>query len=229
MTQSKQVRKEQALQTRRRMLDAAYRLFCEQGYPAITMQAIAREAGVAVQTVYFTFHTKAELMIELVESVAGGPEAGIPVLERSWQREAATVEDGRRAIALVVEHGVEIYRRMAPLNPAFKVAASLDSDVHSYYDRVVSQRKQAMRDFVATLQTRGQLRQELGIALGGDIVAALLSHETYLLLVIDSHWPVARYKWWVYRLLCHELLDESVLHRDGDPTAGLSFAYDSLQ
>ena len=43
------------------MLEAAYELFCSDGYRATTMEAIAERAGVAVQTLYFTFHTKDEL------------------------------------------------------------------------------------------------------------------------------------------------------------------------
>ena len=55
-------RQERAATTRRRMLDAAYDLFCEQGFRATTMDAIAQRAGVAVQTLYFTFHTKDALL-----------------------------------------------------------------------------------------------------------------------------------------------------------------------
>ena len=38
--------------TRRRIADAARRLFTRDGYAATTLVGIAREAGVAVQTVY---------------------------------------------------------------------------------------------------------------------------------------------------------------------------------
>ena len=46
------LRKQQASQTRMRILDAAQRLFAEKGYPASTVEAIAGAAGVAVDTVY---------------------------------------------------------------------------------------------------------------------------------------------------------------------------------
>src|SRR3954452_10466132 len=52
------LRQEQARSTRRRILDAARRLFVTRGYGAVTMDEIAREAGVAYQTVYAVFGTK---------------------------------------------------------------------------------------------------------------------------------------------------------------------------
>jgi AcrR family transcriptional regulator len=44
------------------MLDAAIACFTTSGYAGTTMAQIAEQAGVAVQTLYFTFHTKAELL-----------------------------------------------------------------------------------------------------------------------------------------------------------------------
>ena len=41
---------------------AAIEVFTESGYVGARMSDIADRAGVAVQTVYFTFHTKAELL-----------------------------------------------------------------------------------------------------------------------------------------------------------------------
>src|SRR5215471_14054435 len=56
-------------QGRSMIIAAAHRLFIEQGYDAATMQAIADAAGVAVQTVYYLFGTKAALLAA-VEALA---------------------------------------------------------------------------------------------------------------------------------------------------------------
>ncbi|MGH2394330.1 MAG: helix-turn-helix domain-containing protein, partial [Candidatus Limnocylindria bacterium] len=66
-------RRQRAAATRRRIGEAAFRLFALSGYAATTMEAIAREAGVAVQTVYFTFHTKAAVLIEAMKVGGGAP------------------------------------------------------------------------------------------------------------------------------------------------------------
>ena len=56
-------RAERTRTNRRRMVDCARKLFTTQGYPATTMEQIASAAGVAVQTMYYTFRTKARLLV----------------------------------------------------------------------------------------------------------------------------------------------------------------------
>ena len=51
-------RQEQAQMTRQRILDAARRLLTRGTYTTVTMEDIAKEAGVAYQTVYAVFGTK---------------------------------------------------------------------------------------------------------------------------------------------------------------------------
>ena len=55
-------RRERSRATHWRIVEAAHRLFTIQGYASTTMGQVAEAAGVAVQTVYFVFHTKAALL-----------------------------------------------------------------------------------------------------------------------------------------------------------------------
>lgn len=54
----------------RTILQAAERLFCEHGYPNTKMQDIAREAEIAVGTVYFHFRNKEDLLLQLMDDIA---------------------------------------------------------------------------------------------------------------------------------------------------------------
>jgi len=54
------------------MLDAALSLFMEQGYDDTTIQQVATAAGVAVQTVYFTFGSKSRLLGQFQDRVVLG-------------------------------------------------------------------------------------------------------------------------------------------------------------
>ena len=69
------LREERAAVTRRRILDAARHRFFEDGYAATTLKAIATEAGVAVQTVYAVFGSKAAMLAELRALAVDLPEA----------------------------------------------------------------------------------------------------------------------------------------------------------
>ena len=74
------------------MLDAAYDLFCSDGYRPTTMEAIAERAGVAVQTLYFTFHTKDDLFQEVHERTVLGDE-NLPPPMQTWYLAAVASED----------------------------------------------------------------------------------------------------------------------------------------
>ena len=88
-------RRERAKATRRRIAEAALARFSGQGYAATTMDAIAHDAGVAVQTVYFTFHTKAELLIAALTIAGGGPARPKTSSPETGSRRSSTRRTGR--------------------------------------------------------------------------------------------------------------------------------------
>src|SRR5215207_6672140 len=97
--------RERARATRRRIREAALRLFVELGYLATTIEAIAAEAAVAVQTVYFVFGSKRALLTEILDMATAGDEAPVPVVARPWVEEARRESDPRRTVRLIVHHG----------------------------------------------------------------------------------------------------------------------------
>src|SRR3954452_7777755 len=110
-------RRERAAATRQRIVEAALQVFVERGYTGAKMTDIAALAGVAVQTVYFTFHTKPELLRACYESAVLGPDR-IPPPLAEWYTEAL---DSRTADVAV--------RRFAEGNAAIAVRAAGIDDV----------------------------------------------------------------------------------------------------
>lgn len=217
-------RSEKAAATRQRILDAAQRLFSEYGYAGTTMQAIADEADVAVQTVYFVFHTKGELLRQLLMSVGRRPEDPLETMQRDWVQEAMTDPDGRRSIALMIEHGNDIYARIAPVGAAIGQAASVEPEVAEVWNGLVEERRQGIRRIIDSLATRGQLRAGLAVDRAADIVYGLHRPETFAVFVDECGWPVKEFKAWSYRLLCDQLLGpQPASHQDQPPTRGLTF------
>src|SRR5205809_713292 len=60
--------------TRRTVVAAAQALFVTKGYKATTMADIAREAGVAMQSVYKAGKSKADLLQRVIEVVVAGDD-----------------------------------------------------------------------------------------------------------------------------------------------------------
>lgn len=216
-------RRQRAAATHRRIVESAHRLFTAQGY-GVTMEAIAAGAGVAVQTVYFIFHTKASLLREVISYAAAGQHNAEPVMERPWIAEALAAEDGRRVLAVSMEYGTDIFARVAPLSAALDAAAESDPEVATHVREIGRARRDGMGRLVQRLADHGWLRAGLTVDRATDIMFAVHSHATYRILVLECGWPLPDYKAWQYYTLCEQLLSEDARVPGGvDPTSGLSF------
>ena len=109
--------------TRNRILDAARRLFAERGPAAVSMEDVARAAGVGKGTLYRRYRDKAALAVALLdeqeralqeELLRGSPPLGpgAPPAERLAAFYAAIVEltEANAELALAAEHGGARYR-----------------------------------------------------------------------------------------------------------------------
>jgi len=205
-----QTRRDRARATRRRIAGAALRSFSELGYAATTMDAVAREAGVAVQTVYFTFHTKAELLIASLEIAGGEPGSPGVVMERAWIGRVIEATTVSRRLALIVEHSNEIYARVGPLLGAVSAAASVDPEVDQAWRGVVARRRAGMSQIIELFAARGELRDGLDPALALDLLFGINRAETYLAFTLECGWPMARYKAWQFATLVRQFLPAEI-------------------
>src|SRR5258708_34374425 len=111
------LRKERARATRRRMIDAAYKLFTERGY-GVPLTDIAKEAGVAVQTLYFTFHTKAELMSAVLHLAVLAEDLPPSPLDQPWLETMFADPAPRRPLHRFCDARTAIYVRVGRLSPS---------------------------------------------------------------------------------------------------------------
>ncbi len=120
-TYDNELRAEQADATRRRILDALVRTIAR-GVAALSVPAVAREAGVSVPTVYRHFKSKAALVAALSPHLVGRAglmdtalmeSADLPTIVREMYRRNADMDTEVRA-ALASELGQEMRRRMMP-------------------------------------------------------------------------------------------------------------------
>ena len=200
-----QIRRERTIATRRRMVEAAYRLFCQNGYVATTMEAIAREADVAVPTLYFTFHTKGAILGEALGAAVMGLDEPVGPEEAPWYQAFEAEPDPRRALEMVVENTAVILRRVGPLMAAIQGAAS-DPEVTAVYDLGVQRRHDGYRRIVRLLARKGGLRQGLGVARATDVLFVLLSPDLFDALASGRGWSFAECKRWLVEVLSEQLL-----------------------
>jgi AcrR family transcriptional regulator len=204
------VRAEKALATRRRMREAALRLFREQGYAATPMQAIADEAGVAVQTLYFTFGTKRALLSEILDIAIAGDEEPVATLDRPHIQ--ALIDDPDPVAQLRGQARVtrSVYERLAPALEVVRGAATADPDLAALWERSIQQRATVMERFIAALATKTSLRDGMDQATAVDIALALQSPEIIMFLTGQRAWSPEKYEKWLADALISELLPAKV-------------------
>ena len=145
------LRERKKQQTRQLIADTAWRLFADRGFERVTVVEIAREAQVAVATVFNYFPTKEDLFFyrleafgaQLVEAVSERP-AGEPALAAF--RRALMGSGGLLALAQAGDH--QALERLRTVNRVTAASPAL------------------------------QAREQLAMARNADALAALLAAET---------------------------------------------------
>jgi len=200
------VRAEKAQANRQRMRAAAQTLFTSRGYSATSMQAIADEAGMAVQTLYFTFRTKRALLSELLDVAIAGDDEPVPTLERP--RVLAAIDNPDPVAQLRELAGIarEIYERVAPVLQVVAHAAPGDPEIHELWMTNNAQRAVVMEHFITALATETPLREGLDTPMAIDIALALQSPEMYQFFTTRRGWTPTRWEHWTADALVTQLL-----------------------
>jgi AcrR family transcriptional regulator len=199
-------RRAQAEATRRDILEAAERLFAEEGYGATTMAAIAKEAGVALKTVYLAFETKSGLLRALWNLRLRGDAADVPVGDREWYREVLDEPDPARALGLNARNSRVIKERFGRLHPVVRGAATVDRDVDAMLRRIQSEFYENQRAVVESLAQRNALRKGLDVTRATDILWTLNHPDVWHHLVFERGWTPEQYEQWFADASCRELL-----------------------
>lgn len=187
------------------MAKAAFGLFCERDYSGTTMAHIAEAAGVAVQTVYFTFHTKAAVLSRAYDfAVAGEGEPTVP-WEQPWYREMVDATDVVESLGRLVAGVGEITRRLTPLYVVTSGAAASDPEVAEVVDRHERWRVEGYRDMVEVLRARSALRAGLTPERANHLLLLYVGMDVYHALVEVAGWSHDEWAAWTTATLAHQL------------------------
>jgi AcrR family transcriptional regulator len=199
-------RTEQARATRRRIIECARELFLQQGYAAATLDQIAARAGVAVQTVYFHFGNKRTVLKEVMDVLAVGDDAPVPLLERPWVQQVRDEPDARRALGVWLRNGRLIFGRVAPMLSIVRDAAGADPEMAEQWRSNQHERYLAHRTLAEILAAKKALRPGLTVQNAADIIFTLLSPEVYLLLTVERGWSPAQWQRWLTDTIAQAVL-----------------------
>lgn len=199
-------RQSQALQTRRTVLQAASRLFVEAGYGATTLQQVADEAGVSVQTLYATFGNKRRLLEEALDVAIAGDDAPVVVNERDWMHDVFNHPRAGKRLDAYAAAVRRIHAGAADMFAVIRAAADTDPELQTLAATADSRRRAGCRSVIAGLAQLGALRSDLPEAAAVDVLWALNGPEVFQLLVRRSGWSLEHYEAWLAETMRAQLL-----------------------
>lgn len=189
------LRTEQAEATRQRILDAARGLFARRGYQGATMDHLAAQAGVAIQTLYAAFGSKINLAAAVVDDALAS--IGLPELAR----QAGEIGDAEQALRYAAHVNRVVGERLMELDTLLSVVDA--RAIARVSDR---NRERSVSGVVATVLGSPRRRQDISEDETRDTLVALTATTLYRTLVLERDWTPERYEAWLGDLLVAALL-----------------------
>ena len=183
--------------TRERVVAAAAPLFVAHGYLETTMAELAAAAGVAVQTLYLAFGSKAAVLRAVWD--AAGPER-----PAGWTEALAAAPDGPAALARHVDLTTAAVERRHPLEAVLRAAAA-DPEPAELLATARAAAFDAHARAVDELAEHPGFTVDMSLQRATDVLATLLAPETYGLLVVQQGWTTPDWAEWALRHLVADL------------------------
>lgn len=197
------MRQQQAEATRAAIARAARKLIFSKGYEAAKMDVIAREAGVATQTIYAIFGSKQAILAELLDQDSFGPDY------QDLIRQVQATNDPEAKLHFPARIARQIYDAQSSTFDRFRGAGVVAPDLALLEKERECHRYEAQKHLVIFLEQSGRLRAGLSLAQARDILWTLTSREFYRLLVRERGWTSDAYEAWVSEMLVAALLERT--------------------
>jgi AcrR family transcriptional regulator len=203
-------RRDRADATRLRIIKAAYELFCERGYAGTMLADVAKASGVAVQTVRFIFHTKAELLSRAYDYAVLGEGEPVPPQGQPWWLAAVAEPDVTVALRHLATGVGALLVRATPLDAVARGSVTGDPDTARVRALHEQWRAQGYREMLDILVPKAPLRAGLTLERATDLLLLFLGMDVYRALVSDLGWTHAAWADWAVETISLELFRRQV-------------------
>lgn len=194
-------RRASAQQRRGQIVAAARHLFGRYGYGATSIERIAREAGVAVPTVYATYRSKRALLIALLDQAEA--QADVAGLQGDLR---AAAGDARKQLRRLVSFACRFYAQAADIVEIARGAGSTDEDLLALWKVGEQRRLRSQAPLTDAWGRAGALRKGLSPEEALDMLWAMTGADHYRLFVVERNWSADHYEAWLGQSLQRLLL-----------------------
>jgi AcrR family transcriptional regulator len=184
-------RREQAGETRLRIIRSAHDLFVSHGYGRTTIAEVASAAGVAVETVYAAFRNKPTLLRQVWYATFRGDEQDIRLLDRPEIRAVLAEPDLATRLRAHAVALTPVFRRITPLLRALQGATTSEPAASAMLAEFDERRMDAAGHYARAAAATGQLgvsEQECS-----DLLAATMEGALWYRLVEERGWSEERF------------------------------------
>src|SRR6478736_7561755 len=172
------LRDEQARLTRRRIIETARRMLLDGGYTGMTIAALARDAGVSVQTVYNAVGGKADVVKAVYDVALAGDDEPLAMTERPAFRALLVERNPRRWFAHYAAFSRGIYEGVGPLVTVLLAqAAAGEPDLADFAATIERERAAGTAKVAELYASRFPLRARLSVDETADILWTLTAPE----------------------------------------------------
>jgi AcrR family transcriptional regulator len=175
--------------TRIAITAAARHLFASHGYAATPIDRIARQAGVAVPTVYAAFGTKGAIL----ESVLDAMERDADVSAVAAAMASGSVARQRDALAGFV---TQLFTKGADVIAAARAAGDSDPGLRTLARKGMERHRREMKKIAAAWATAGAVRKGLSATDAGESLSAITSYTLFAELTAAG-WSPRKYESWL--------------------------------
>jgi AcrR family transcriptional regulator len=174
--------------TRRRILDAVYKLLVKRGGADVRLSDVARAARVSRQAIYLHFADRAELFTAVVRH--GDEQLGIPAAVQRIVEAPSGIAAIREMVALQARLNPDIW----PIARAFEAVRRLDAAAERSWQDRLEHRLGGCRAIVARLVQEGTLRPGMPEGVAADLLHTLTSLRMWEDLVLERGWSAGQYE-----------------------------------
>ena len=200
------LRERQAEATRLAIIEAATRLFVEQGFVGTSVDAIAAAAGVSRATVFTAVGGKAVLLKTAYDVALVGDDEPVPMPQRPWAQGVARSTTPVGLLEAYADLMLVLASRVGAINEAIRGAAAADPQVLAVWTKIQQERRIGAANIVRMAVERGGIRHGLDAEVAADVVWVLNDPGLYVRFVDERGWAPPAYRDWLAATLRSQLL-----------------------
>jgi AcrR family transcriptional regulator len=197
------LRQQQAMDTSRRIVEAARQLLTSEGYGGMTVEEIARRAKVSAQTVYAIFKSKKGILIALLDQSMFGPDYDEVV------RQTLSTSDPKTRLQRAASVARQLRGAQSAAFDLMRGAGVVAPELAKLEQQRERLRYSHVKGVITLLRDSGKLRPELTGTTARDIFWMLTGGDVYRMLVRERGWTPQKYQEWLADTLVRSLLTQA--------------------